>query len=121
MTMTSKQFSILRELLTAGSAALVTYGIGSDAIWQEATGGIIAAVMLAWGIKVNTGKEQWLTLARKTMSAVGGVLVMTGTIAPNKLDMLLGVGLSALSLVWTMFKLPEPPEQPGHNEAGPPA
>jgi hypothetical protein len=32
--------------------------------------------------------------------------------------MLLGVGLSTLALVWTMFKLPE---QPNDNEAGPPA
>lgn len=107
---------MLRELLTAGSAALVTYGIGSDAIWQEVAGGIVAAVMLAWGVKANTGKEQWLTLARKTMSAVGGVTVALGVIDPSKVDALLGVGLSALALVWAMFKLPE---QPSDNETGP--
>lgn len=116
--MTSTQLSMLRELLTAGSAALVTYGIGSEAVWQEAAGGIIAIVMLVWGIKSNTGKEQWFTLARKTMSAVGGVIVTTGTLDPDKANILLGFWLSALSLVWTMFKLPE---QPSGNEAGPPA
>jgi hypothetical protein len=116
--MTSKQLSMLREFLTAGSSALVIYGIGSEAIWQEVTGGIVAAVMLAWGIKANTGTEQWLTLGRKILSAAGGALVATGYLAPAKADMLLGVGLSTLALVWTMFKLPE---QPNDNEAGPPA
>lgn len=116
--MTSKQLSMLRELLTAGSAALVTYGIGTDAIWQEVAGGIVTALMLAWGIKANTGKEQWLTLARKTLSAVGGVMVTTGTVDPDKANVLLGVGLSSLSLIWTMFKLPE---QPSGNETGPSA
>lgn len=116
---------MLRELLTAASCALVTYGIGSVSIWEETTGGIMALVMLIWGIRANTGKEQWLSMARKTLSAVGGVLVATGASTPDKVEVLLGVASSSLAVVWSIFKLPGDPtkieEKPSDNETGPPA
>lgn len=99
---------MIRELLTAASGALIAYGIGTTGLWEEASGGVMALVMLIWAVRANAGREQWLTLGRKTISAVGGVLIATGALTPDKVDAILGVALSTLSLGWTMFKLPAP-------------
>lgn len=108
---------MLRELLTASSGALITYGIGTAGLWEQVTGGILALAMLVWAIRTNEGKEQWFTLARKLLSAVGGTLMAMGVTTPDKINILLGVASSALAMGWTIFKLPPP----SANEAGPPA
>jgi hypothetical protein len=100
---TSKTIGLVRELLMAVSAALITYGIGTDAVWQEVTGGVVALVTLIFAIRANTGREAWFTLIRKVLSAAAGVLVVTGTLEPEKVNALLGVVLSLVAMGWSTF------------------
>lgn len=101
--MNDKQQGVLREFLAAASAALIAYGFGTETLWQEAIGGIVAAVALGWGIMHNDGAEAWFSLARKVLSSVAGVLVLTGSLQPDKADALLGAVLGLLSMGWSVF------------------
>lgn len=98
------KLSMIREFLTAASAALIAYGVGSPDLWQEVAGGVVAAIMLAWGIKANTGRAQWASLLRKTLSAVGGLMITFGTITPDKANVLVGVVSSFIALAWSVYK-----------------
>lgn len=113
--MNDKQQGMLREFLTALAAAAILYGFGNDAIWTQASGGFVALVMLAWGIAKNEGAEAWFSLVRKVLSSVSGVLVLTGTFAPDKAEAILGLAIGFLSMVWSVWgkgntpTIPQPP------------
>lgn len=99
--MNAKTIGLLRELLTALAAALMAYGYGSDSLWETATGGIVAAIMLGWGLIHNEGPEAWYSLARKVISSVAGVLVITGTLQPDKAQVIIGVVMSTMAMLWS--------------------
>jgi hypothetical protein len=101
--MNEKQLGLLRELLTAASAALIAYGIGTSGLWEEISGGIVAIVMLIWGIRSNAGWEALSSSLRKALSAAAGVLVMTGVLAPDKAEVLLGLALQFVSFGWSLW------------------
>lgn len=100
--MNPRLLGLIREFLAALAAALICYGYGSDALWQESTGGVIALVTLVWGIRSNTGKEAWYSLGRKVLSSVAGVLVITGTLSPDKANVLIGLACTVLSMAWSL-------------------
>ncbi len=113
--MNTQILGLVREFLAAVSAALIAYGVGSDALWQEVAGGVIALITLIWGITHHTGAEAWFSLVRKVLSSVAGVLVLQGTISADKMDLVVGSVISALSLVWSLYgKIPAdgPPSVP---------
>lgn len=101
--MNEKQLGLLRELLTAASAALIAYGIGTAGLWAEVTGGIVAIVMIVWGWRSNAGWEVIASSLRKALSAAAGVCVMTGVLAPDKAEVLLGVALQFVSFAWSIW------------------
>lgn len=101
--MNTKSLGLLREFLAAVAAALIAYGYGSESLWQEAAGGLLAAVALVWGILSNEGIEAWFSLARKVLSSVAGVLVISGVLDPDKANVLLGLAVSFLSMGWSLF------------------
>jgi hypothetical protein len=101
--MNDKTLGLVRELLASISAALIAYGIGSDAIWQEVSGGLLALVSLIWGVSTNTGAEAWFSMIRKVLSAVAGVSVLTGVLAADKAAVLLGAMLSMATLFWSLY------------------
>lgn len=111
--MNDKQQGLLREFLAAVSAAAMAYGFGSESLWLEVSGGIVAAVVLLWGIVHNQGAEAWFSLIRKVFSSVAGVLVITGSLAPDKAQALLGAVVAALTMAWSVWGK--------DNQAPPPA
>ena len=111
--MNPRTLGLLRELLAAAGAALVVYGFGTESLWQEVAGGILAGVCLIFGILHNTGAEAWYSLARKVISAIAGVLVVTGTIQPDKAQVLGGFVMSMLAMVWSAIGKDPGGEPPG--------
>lgn len=102
--MNKEQFSgLLRELLTAVGAALVTWGISSAGMWQEITGLIMAAVGIGWAWSHHEDKGLKLSAVRKLISAGAGVAVASGVMSPEKVEVLLGVTGSLVTLVWSMW------------------
>lgn len=102
--MNKDQFTgLLRELLTAVGAALVTWGTLNDGLWQTISGAIMTALMIAWAVYWNEGREMLYTLVRKLISSVAGVVVATGVLTPERADVLVGVAMSVVSLAWAIY------------------
>lgn len=92
---------IVRELGTAVGAALVTYGVATSGTIELVSGVVIALVSLIYALKANEGRDIVLSLFRKVLSGVAGVMVGFGYLDPAKAEALSGVALVLISTVWT--------------------
>lgn len=95
---------VIREFLMAASAVLFAWGLGTEALWQEVTGGLLAVFVLVWGIRVNVGIEALFSVIRKVLSAAAGVSIYHGWLSPEKATLLVGALMSGIAMVWTLGK-----------------
>jgi hypothetical protein len=108
--MTQEQkLGILRELLVSAAAVLIAYGFGTDALYHELIGGILAGVSIFWGIRANAGWEAMASMVRKALSAAGAVLVFTGTLTPGNSELIMGLAMNIVAIIWSVFAKPGPP------------
>lgn len=104
----------VREVLNTVALALIGYGYGTENLWQATSGAIIALIMLVWGAKANEGVDVLKSLLRKVFSGVGGWLIASGIITPEKFELLLGPALAIFAMVWSFANKDEkePPAIP---------
>ena len=107
--MNPKILGPLREFLNMAAIALLCYGIGTDVLWQEITGGIVAAVTIVLGWRANHGWSAVESLIRKVVSAIAGIFVANGMLDPTKAAALVGVTITFLAMVWSFVSKTDDP------------
>jgi drug/metabolite transporter superfamily protein YnfA len=99
-----KLLGLIRELLMAVGAGLLTYGVQVSAgVIEASIGAIMVVASLVWALRFNEGAETVFTLVRKLLSAAGGVGVALGVITPEKLEAMLLVVGPLISLAWSVY------------------
>lgn len=97
--MKQEQFlSVVREVVTAVSAAVASYGLLNDNLLAASGGLVTALAMVVWSIVTHAGKGVVGTLLRKLVSAGAGFAVAFGAVTPERAEALAGVALVAISI-----------------------
>jgi hypothetical protein len=96
-------FGALREILTLGTTALLAYGIGTEGLWQEIAGGVTTFGLLIWGFRANEGPEALLTIMRKLLTSIGGIMIAVNIISPEKANVIVPLLTTIVSVVWSIF------------------
>jgi len=89
----------LRELLTAGAAAMVAYNVGDGFDATALIGAVIAIVAVVWSIRSHEGWSLVVSLIRKALSATGGAMVAYGLMNDTQSTALLATVGPLLSMV----------------------
>ena len=101
-------FTLLRALLTTVGTFLIgknLFGANiDDSLWQVILGALMSVASIVWGIMTKSlGLEMWQSGIRQLFLAVGGILLASGKLSPEKLESLLGlvtaVGVFVYSLI----------------------
>lgn len=111
--MTREQLTaLLRELLTALSAAAVTWGVLSETHWAAISSAIVALLTLIWAVRANEGIEMLFTLARKLVSATAGAVMVFGVIDAARIEAMTSVALALLAFAWAFASKSGPAANP---------
>ena len=94
---------LIREILTAVGAGLVTFGVQAPQVVIESViGALMVLAGIGWALYANEGTQTIFTLFRKLLSAGGGVAVAFGLMTPEKVEALLGALGPIIALVWSI-------------------
>ena len=96
-----QKLGFIREILMSAGAALIAFGLIKDGFdILPAIGALMSVISLVWVLIVKDGGSQiFMSLLRKTISAVGGALVAYGIANPEQYEAIAGAILPILSLV----------------------
>jgi hypothetical protein len=101
----SPALGVVNELLMAGGAALITFGVNVTENQTSLAAGLIMALLsLVLMFTRHQGAELIMSGVRKVLSSAGGVAVAFGFLTPEKVDAILAVAgpvVSLIPIIWT--------------------
>lgn len=103
----------IREVLAVAATLLLSYGIGTDSLWTDVTGGILAVVSLVWAWQAHSGWDVLESFIRKALTAMGALCIYKGWMTPEKIGLYIGLAMALLSLIWSI--------RSKSSDSGPPA
>jgi len=97
-----KLLGLIRELMSAIGAGLVTHGLMTNTHMEYFLGFFMVLASLMFAIYEKQGQEIVFTLVRKLMSSAGGVVIALGILTPDKIESLLGIVGPLIALTWSV-------------------
>jgi len=93
----------LRELLNIIGAGLLVWGIGNESLWESVGGALLSLMTLIWVIRSKDGFEIIFSALRKVIGALGGLMIVTEWMDPEKVSAITAVLVSVIPFVWSLY------------------